>query len=144
MKQTIALLLCCLLLSGCRQEPEIKDYTDDVLGIWYAVEYDECVEFLADGTVEDTYNGTTPRGFWKLDNETALLWINFGDDIFSIRISDMGGKSHFWTTTVPWFGKPIGMLQGRHIWQEKLQIDRACQVAVSPFKNILLNANNSY
>ena len=92
MKQTIALLLCCLLLSGCWQEPEIKDYTDDVLGIWYAVEYDECVEFLADGTVEDTYNGTTTRGFWKLDNETALLWINFGDDIFSIRISDMEGK----------------------------------------------------
>ena len=73
MKQTIVLLLCCLLLSGCWQEPEIKDYTDDILGLWYAVEYDEYVEFLADGTVEDTYNGTTTRGFWKLDNETAQL-----------------------------------------------------------------------
>ena len=92
MKQTIVLLLCCLLLSGCWQEPEIKDYTDDILGLWYAVEYDEYVEFLADGTVEDTYNGTTTRGFWKLDNETAQLWINFGDDIFSIRISDAEGK----------------------------------------------------
>jgi len=92
MKQTIVLLLCCLLLSGCWQEPEIKDYTDDILGLWYAVEYDEYVEFLADGTVEDTYNGTTTRGFWKLDNETAQLWINFGDDIFSIRISDTEGK----------------------------------------------------
>lgn len=92
MKQTIVLLLCCLLLSGCWQEPEIKDYTDDILGLWYAVEYDEYVEFLADGTVEDTYNGTTTRGFWKLDNEAAQLWINFGDDIFSIRISDTEGK----------------------------------------------------
>ena len=92
MKQTIVLLLCCLLLSGCWQEPEIKDYTDDILGLWYAVEYDEYVEFLADGTVEDTYNGTTTLGFWKLDNETAQLWINFGDDIFSIRISDTEGK----------------------------------------------------
>ena len=92
MKQTIVLLLCCLLVSGCWQEPEIKDYTDDILGLWYAVEYDEYVEFLADGTVEDTYNGTTTRGFWKLDNETAQLWINFGDDIFSIRISDIEGK----------------------------------------------------
>ena len=92
MKQTIVLLLCCLLLSGCWQEPEIKDYTDDILGLWYAVEYDEYVEFLADGTVEDTYNRTTTRGFWKLDNETAQLWINFGDDIFSIRISDTEGR----------------------------------------------------
>ena len=92
MKQTIALLLCCLLLASCVKEPELKDYTDDILGIWYAVEYDEYVEFLPDGTVEDTYNGTTTRGFWKLDNETALLWINFGDDIFSIRISDVEGK----------------------------------------------------
>ena len=92
MKQAIALLLCCLLLTGCCQEPEIRDYTDDILGIWYAVEYDEYVEFLADGTVEDTYNGTTSRGFWKLDNTTAQLWINFGDDIFSIRISEQDGK----------------------------------------------------
>ena len=92
MKQVVTLLLCCLLLTGCYQEPEIRDYTDDILGIWYAVEYDEYVEFLADGTVEDTYNGTTTRGFWKLDQETGLLWINFGDDIFSIRISEEDGK----------------------------------------------------
>ena len=92
MKQAVALLLCCLLLTGCCQEPELRDYTDDILGVWYAVEYDEYVEFLPDGTVEDTYNGTTSRGFWKLDNEAAQLWINFGDDIFSIRISDIEGK----------------------------------------------------
>ena len=93
MKQAVSLLLCCLLLASCAKEPELKDYTDDILGIWYAVEYDEYVEFLADGTVEDTYNGTTTRGFWKLDNATALLWINFGDDIFSIRISEQDGKT---------------------------------------------------
>lgn len=92
MKQVVTLLLCCLLLTGCHQEPEIRDYTDDILGIWYAVEYDEYVEFLADGTVEDTYNGTTTRGFWKLDNTTAQLWINFGYYIFSIRISEQDGK----------------------------------------------------
>ena len=92
MKQVVTLLLCCLLLTGCHQEPEIRDYTDDILGIWYAVEYEEYVEFLADGTVEDTYNGKTTRGFWKLDQETGLLWINFGDDIFSIRISEEDGK----------------------------------------------------
>ena len=93
MKKLAALLLCCLLLSGCAGKAEPKDYTDEILGIWYAVEYDEYVEFLADGTVEDTYNGTTTRGFWKLDNATALLWINFGDDIFSIRISEQDGKT---------------------------------------------------
>ena len=92
MKQAVSLLLCCLLLASCAKEPELKDYTDDILGIWYAVEYDEYVEFLPDGTVEDTYNGKTTRGFWKLDNEAALLWINFGDDIFSIRISEQDGK----------------------------------------------------
>ena len=93
MKQAVSLLLCCLLLASCAKEPELKDYTDDILGIWYAVEYDEYVEFLADGTVEDTYNGTTTRGFWKLDNATALLWINFGYYIFSIRISEQDGKT---------------------------------------------------
>ena len=41
MKQAASLLLCCLLLAGCAKEPERKDYTDDILGIWYAVEYDE-------------------------------------------------------------------------------------------------------
>ena len=92
MKKLAALLLCCLLLSGCAGKAESKDYTDEILGIWYAVEYEEYVEFLADGTVEDTYNGKTTRGFWKLDQETGLLWINFGDDIFSIRISDIEGK----------------------------------------------------
>ena len=92
MKQAASLLLCCLLLAGCAKEPEPKDYTDDILGIWYAVEYDEYVEFLPDGTVEDTYNKTTTRGFWKLDSETGLLWINFGDDIFSIGISEQDGK----------------------------------------------------
>ena len=30
--------------------------TDRSNSSWYAVEYDEYVEFLADGTVEDTYN----------------------------------------------------------------------------------------
>ena len=93
MKQAAILLLCCLLLTGCVQEPESKDYTENILGMWYAVEYDEYVEFLADGTVEDTYNGTTTRGFWKLDNENALLWINFGDDIFSIRILEQDGNT---------------------------------------------------
>ena len=92
MKKLAALLLCCLLLSGCAGKAEPRDYTDDILGIWYAVEYEEYVEFLADGTVEDTYNGKTTRGFWKLDQETGLLWINFGDDIFSIRISEQDGK----------------------------------------------------
>ena len=91
MKQAASLLLCCLLLAGCAKEPERKDYTDDILGIWYAVEYDEYVEFLPDGTVEDTYNETTTRGFWKLDKETGLLWINFGDDIFSMGISERDG-----------------------------------------------------
>ena len=92
MKRAIVLLLCCILLAGCATEPESKDYTNDILGTWYAVEYDEYVEFLPDGTVEDTYNKTTTRGFWKLDNETGLLWINFGDDVFSIRISEQNGK----------------------------------------------------
>ena len=92
MKQAVSLLLCCLLLSGCAGKAEPKDYTDEILGIWYAVEYEEYVEFFADGTVEDTYNGKTTRGFWKLDQETGLLWINFGDDIFSIRISEEDGK----------------------------------------------------
>ena len=92
MKQAVSLLLCCLLLASCAKEPELKDYTDDILGIWYAVEYDEYVEFLPDGTVEDTYNGKTTRGFWKLDNEAALLWINFSYYIFSIRISEQDGK----------------------------------------------------
>ena len=92
MKRTIVLLLCCIMLAGCAKEPEPKDYTDDILGIWYAVEYDEYVEFLPDGTVEDTYNGKTSRGFWKLDSEAALLWINFGDDIFSIRITEQDGR----------------------------------------------------
>ena len=92
MKQAASLLLCCLLLAGCAKEPELKDYTDDILGIWYAVEYDEYVEFLPDGTVEDTYNKTTTRGFWKLDNENMLLWINFGYYVFSIQISDADGK----------------------------------------------------
>lgn len=92
MKYAVALFLCCLLLTGCGQEPESRDYTNDILGIWYAVEYDEYVEFLVDGTVEDTYKGKTSRGFWKLDNENALLWINFGDDVFSIQISDINGK----------------------------------------------------
>ena len=91
MKKLAALLLCCLLLSGCAGKAEPKDYTDDILGIWYAVEYDEYVEFLPDGTVEDTYNGKTTRGFWKLDNEAALLWLNFGDDIFSMGISERDG-----------------------------------------------------
>ena len=92
MKKLAALLLCCLLLSGCAGKAEPKDYTDEILGIWYAVEYEEYVEFLADGAVEDTYNGKTTRGFWKLDQETGLLWINFGDDIFSIQISEQDGK----------------------------------------------------
>ena len=92
MKKLAALLLCCLFLSGCAGEPEPRYYTDEILRIWYAVEYEEYVEFFADGTVEDTYNGTTTRGFWKLDQETGLLWINFGDDIFSIRISEEDGK----------------------------------------------------
>lgn len=92
-KQLSVMLLICLFLTGCSEKPEPKDYTQDILGTWYAVEYDnEYVEFLADGTVEDTFNGKTSRGFWKLDNESALLWINFGDDIFSIRISERDGK----------------------------------------------------
>ena len=90
MKQVAVILLCFLLLAGCAAET--KDYTEDILGIWYAIEYEECVEFLPDGTVEDTYNGKTTRGFWKLDNINMLLWINFGDDIFSIRISEQNGK----------------------------------------------------
>ena len=91
MKQVAVILLCFLLLTGCAAET--KDYTEDILGVWYAVEYEECVEFLPDGTVEDTYNGKTTRGFWKLDNTNMLLWINFGDDIFSIRISEQDGKT---------------------------------------------------
>lgn len=92
MKKLLLAAICCLLLTACAEEAEPKDYTQDILGIWYAVEYEnEYVEFLEDGTVEDTYNGKTSRGFWKLDNENALLWINFGDDIFSIRISEKDG-----------------------------------------------------
>lgn len=93
MKKLLLLaVVCSLLLTACAGEPEPKDYTQDILGVWYAVEYEnEYVVFLEDGTVEDTYNGRTTRGFWKLDNENALLWINFGDDIFSIRISEADG-----------------------------------------------------
>ena len=90
MKHAVVISLCFLLLTGCIAET--KDYTEDILGIWYAVEYEESVEFLPDGTVEDTYNNTTTRGFWKLDKETGLLWINFGDDIFSMGISEQDGK----------------------------------------------------
>lgn len=85
-------VLCCLYLSACSEEPEPVDYTDDILGIWYAVEYDEYVNFRSDGIVEDTYNGSTIRGHYQVDNENALLWINFGDDIYSIRITEEDGK----------------------------------------------------
>ena len=92
MKQAVVILLCFLLLTGCSREPEPMYEADDILGIWYAVEYEESVEFLADGTVEDTYNGKVSRGFWTLDSEAGLLWINFGDDVFSIQISDQSGN----------------------------------------------------
>ena len=92
MKQTVVILLCFLLLTGCTGEPAPTYDTDDILGIWYAVEYEESVAFLPDGTVEDTYNGKVSRGFWKLDSEAGLLWINFGDDIFPIQISGQNGN----------------------------------------------------
>lgn len=96
MKKCISLILTamlCLSLTACRETEDPRDYTDDILGMWYAVEYEsEYVEFLADGTVEDTFGGQVTRGQWILDNENALLWINFGDDVFSIRIWDEDGK----------------------------------------------------
>lgn len=96
MKQYIILLLAaavCLSLAACGEPAEPRDYTEDILGLWYAVEYEtEYVEFLSDGTVEDTFGGQLTRGQWILDNENALLWINFGDDVFSIRIHEEDGR----------------------------------------------------
>lgn len=92
-KYMLLLLALCLSLAACGDPAEPRDYTGDIVGLWYAVEYEtEYVEFLADGTVEDTFNGQLTRGFWKLDNENALLWINFGDDVFSIRIREEDGR----------------------------------------------------
>ena len=131
MKPAVVILLCFLLLTGCTVKT--KDYTEDFLGIWYAVEYEEYVEFLADGTVEDTYNGTTTRGFWKLDNEAAQLWINFGDDIFSIRISEQDGKLILLDNN----GTMV-----READRDKVQ--RIDKLQFEKIKNIFLNANNSY
>lgn len=91
-KLLLAALLLALCLCGCGKE-EPKDYAQEIQGIWYAVEYEnEVVDFRADGTVADTYCGTTTYGDYLVDNEGTLIWCNFGDDVFSIRIQDEDGK----------------------------------------------------
>lgn len=95
MKKVLSLILAvilCLILPACG-EKEPVDYTDDILGIWYAVEYEsEYVEFFDDGTVADTFGAETTYGQYFVDNENALLWVNFGDDVFSIRIAEKDGR----------------------------------------------------
>ena len=93
MKHALALLLglAALVLAACGGEPE--DYSDDILGVWYAVEYaSEFVEFRDDGVVADTFGSETTYGDYIVDSENALIWVNFGDDLFSLRIAREDGK----------------------------------------------------
>ncbi|MBQ7800912.1 MAG: hypothetical protein IJ375_01150 [Oscillospiraceae bacterium] len=93
MKKAIALLLAllCLGLWGCGEEP--VDYASAILGTWYAVEYEsEVVEFREDGIVADTFSGNTDYGNYIVDNENARIWVNFGDDVFSMEITEEEGR----------------------------------------------------
>lgn len=96
MRKLTALLLAaalCLSLPACGKDEEPTDYSQAILGMWYAVEYEsEYVEFREDGTVADTFSGETTYGDYLVDNENALIWCNFGDDVFSLRIQDEDGK----------------------------------------------------
>lgn len=93
MKKLAALILVALMILCACQQEEPVDYTDAVVGVWYAVEYEnEVVEFRSDGTVADTYCSKTTYGDWIIDNENALIWCNFGDDVFNIRISCEDGN----------------------------------------------------
>ncbi len=90
MKKLLILLLALLCLTACAEE---VDYTQVILGEWYAVEYEgQFVNFRSDGVVENHRKSGKIRGHYKVDNENALLWINFGDDIYSVRISEEDGK----------------------------------------------------
>lgn len=92
MKKAMIWVLLCLLLCGCGAEPEPTDYAAAIQGIWYAVEYREYVEFCGDGTVVDTFGNDVTRGDYLVDNETAQIWCNFGDDVFSLQITERDGK----------------------------------------------------
>lgn len=93
-KKIIALLMVlCVLLCACGKEPDKIDYATAILGTWYAVEYEsEYVEFLEDGTVEDTFGGQMTWGDYIVDNEAARIWCNFGDDVFSLQIVEQDEK----------------------------------------------------
>ena len=93
MKKIVALMLLLgFLLCACGAEPEETDYTAAILGVWYAVEYNEYVEFCDDGTVVDTFGNDVSRGDYLVDNETGQIWCNFGDDVFSLQIAEEDGK----------------------------------------------------
>lgn len=94
MKKLAALLAAlCIGLCACGEEPEKIDYATAILGTWYAVEYEnEYVEFLEDGTVEDTFGGEMTWGDYIVDSETGLIWCNFGDDVFALQIAQRDGK----------------------------------------------------
>lgn len=94
-KAVTALILLALCLALLVQTGVTKtvDYTPSILGVWYVVEYEnEFVEFRADGTVVDTFGSDVTYGDYLVDNENALLWVNFGDDIFTIRIAERDGE----------------------------------------------------
>ena len=87
----------CLALLGCSAEAatptEPVDYSQAILGFWYAVEYEsEYVEFRADGTVMDCFGTSISYGEYLVDNENALIWVNFGDDFFAMGIGELDGK----------------------------------------------------
>lgn len=93
MKKTALLLSLCILLCACGIKSEKTDYAAAVLGTWYAVEYEnEYVEFLEDGTVEDTFGGVMTWGDYIVDSEAGLIWCNFGDDLFALQIVERDGK----------------------------------------------------
>ena len=92
----IAAALCLSLCScGTSPEPETEpvDYSRAILGFWYAVEYEsEYVEFREDGTVMDCFGSSVTYGEYLVDNENALIWVNFGDDFFAMGIGELDGK----------------------------------------------------
>jgi len=96
MKKILAAILIVVIflsISACGAKKEPVDYTTQILGLWYAVEYEsEYVEFREDGTVADTFGGNTTYGNYLIDNENALIWCNFGDDIFSLQIVEEAGS----------------------------------------------------
>lgn len=92
----IATAFCLSLCScGAKPEPETEpvDYSQAILGFWYAVEYEsEYVEFREDGTVMDCFGSSVTYGEYLVDNENALIWVNFGDDFFAMGIGELDGK----------------------------------------------------